>query len=241
MKYIVTSMLLGILAVPVYGQQDVTGDGRFDEVDAKSLYIALHPAFTDAAKRQLFADLIGSTAGYEHLKQTARMFSVDVTNDGTVDEKDALAIYYAHAFESVLGNGKDGDGSAILRRHLLQELIPGGDSAYRQAIRIASEMKPRGLFVVSGIDRIPYSALKQTNRQVATMVAITEYNRVGHGHYIDVRDMGCMSFIRRCTLSSLPFLMLGTTFIFESNITNDFLSRLPNTIKLVSVSILSGG
>ena len=96
----------------------------------------------------------------------------------------------------------------------------------------------RGSLTAPGIDRIPLSAVRASNSQVADMYAILEATPDGHSHSNGVRWVACNSYISACTDpqgSDVPFTVYNTEqegYSFE-----DLLPDVAASIKLVSISV----
>ena len=216
-------LFVAVLLPSMVWAADMNGDRRIDRKDGR----ILHEHF------------LGLNTNQE-AQEWARDPRSDLNLDGTVNEQDALIMFYTYSFLGVM------DKSEVMRRNLLSALrgaLQDTDTSYQQLIRNArvfEEDLPVGSLVLPGVVSIPRRG-SLSNSRVAAMVAITEYGRVNSEHYREVRGVGCESFFRPCNLQSLPFTILGTTFFFGTHITNDFLSRLPDTTKLISVSIKPGG
>ncbi len=67
----------------------------------------------------------------------------------------------------------------------------------------------RGALAVAGLERIPLSAIKLTNQEVAKRVTIAESNEMSHSHPQAVMDIFCHSYITGCDdpedLSTTPY------------------------------------
>ena len=89
-----------------------------------------------------------------------------------------------------------------------------------------------------GIDRIPRSAIRASNSDVAQMYTILEFNaeydRVG-GHARLVARAACDSFITGCD-SGQPFTMIDASDVRNHSIKGTFRELIPSSMKIVSGS-----
>ena len=123
---------------------DITGDIAVDSVDAQVLYLAYarqtelgggSEGSGDAFLRgALLRDLTGGDADDGTIRAMLRRAHAwasaaddgDVTGDGSVDEDDALAMFFAYVLENLLGDGGEG-GVGRFRRLLLGPLAGTSD------------------------------------------------------------------------------------------------------------------
>ena len=130
-----------VTATPRSADPDVNGDGALDGNDALMMYYAYRYASlvgdgetggTAESRQRFLAGYSGKTdPSDEELRAMLRKANTwraagvneggDINDDGVIDGSDAYAMYYAYAFESLLGNGDEG-GTARFRSLLLGPL-----------------------------------------------------------------------------------------------------------------------
>ena len=130
-----------VSATPRSADPDVNGDGVLDRNDALLMYYAyVYPGLvgdgetggTAEFRQRFLAGYSGKTdPSDEELRAMLRTANAwraagdneggDINDDGAIDGSDAYAMYYAYAFESLLGNGDEG-GTARFRSQLLGPL-----------------------------------------------------------------------------------------------------------------------
>ena len=164
--FVALVLILGLLAGSADASTaDVNGDGLVDEDDALILYYAyaletLLGDGTSGGVERFRRTLLGSRAGGSNpsdsdlrrmllnasaWREIGATAGGDLNRDGVIDEDDALAMYYAHALESLVGNGVSG-GVERFRRTLLGSrsgLPDPRDADINQMLRWAQDLTGR--------------------------------------------------------------------------------------------------
>ena len=135
-----------VTATPRSGGPDVNGDGVLDTNDAQVMLYAFQfeglvgdgeTGGTAELRQRFLAGYSGKTdPSDEDLQAMLRRANAwreagvseggDINDDGVINGSDAYAMYYAYAFESLLGNGEEG-GTARFRSQLLGPLAGNPD------------------------------------------------------------------------------------------------------------------
>ncbi len=152
-----------VTATPRSGDPDVNGDGVLDRNDALLMYYAyVYPGLvgdgetggTAEFRQRFLAGYSGKTdPSDEDLRAMLRTANAwraagvneggDINDDGAIDGSDAYAMYYAYAFESLLGNGEEG-GTARFRSQLLGPLAGKAnptDEDLKEMLRRANRLR----------------------------------------------------------------------------------------------------
>ena len=112
---------------------------------------------------------------------------------------------------------------------------------------VVEQPEPRGALAVPGIERIPLSAIRMTNQQLARQFAVTEYDTTNSLHAREVRAVACHSYITGCKnpndLSTTPFSFYSISIggLVGDEETVALLAKIPSTVKIISLSIAPMG
>ena len=146
---------------------DVNGNGLIEADDAMIIFHAIESAGglgdgetggTPAARATLLAGLAGAADRTDDelramLRKANQWRDVgveaggDMNGDGRIDGNDSMIMYYAYAFEDLVGNGESG-GAARFRRSLLADLAARpdpGDSDLKALLRNAHALRVQAL------------------------------------------------------------------------------------------------
>ena len=153
---------------------DINDDGMVNQDDARVMYYAytLRSILTEPGQTAIRATLLGglsgsladNDAGYQTLLRRAYSWQRlglaaggDLNNDGQIDEKDALIMYYTYVAPNLLGDGQTG-GQPRLRSLLIGDLVNGTDADYRQLLRQANNLATQYAGVTVSFDAATYTA-----------------------------------------------------------------------------------
>ena len=104
-----------------------------------------------------------------------------------------------------------------------------------------------GIFAAPGLNLLPIHEIRATNDELAQMVGIAEYSEAEDDHSIDVGSVACHSFVKTCEnwaaplAGSLPFTIYNPEEVTDKDnaitLTNELLDQIPDTTKIVTLTI----